>query len=163
MIDPITAFATAQAAVAAIKKGIALGKDVQSLGSQLSAFFDAKDVVIRASTEARRKSKGDESSLDKRALENVLHARALAQAETDLKEFLIYSGQGDLYQQIVAERTRLKREAREAQERERAARRRIAARRRQIAEYVFLGLVIFGLAFFAVWGSIKLIWWWVGR
>ena len=41
MIDPITAFATAQAAVAAIKKGIQLGKDIGGISSDLAKFAGA--------------------------------------------------------------------------------------------------------------------------
>ena len=41
MIDPITAFATAQVAVAAIKKGIELGKDIGGISSDLAKFAGA--------------------------------------------------------------------------------------------------------------------------
>jgi hypothetical protein len=41
MIDPFTAFATAQAAVAAIKKGIELGKDIGGISSDLAKFAGA--------------------------------------------------------------------------------------------------------------------------
>ena len=41
MIDPITAFAAAQTAVAAIKKGIQLGKDIGGISSDLATFAGA--------------------------------------------------------------------------------------------------------------------------
>ena len=41
MIDPLTAFATAQTAVAAIKKGIQLGKDIGGISSDLAKFAGA--------------------------------------------------------------------------------------------------------------------------
>ena len=41
MIDPFTAFAAAQTAVAAIKKGIQLGKDIGGISSDLSKFAGA--------------------------------------------------------------------------------------------------------------------------
>ena len=41
MIDPITAFAAAQTAVAAIKKGIQLGKDIGGISSDLAKFAGA--------------------------------------------------------------------------------------------------------------------------
>ena len=41
MIDPLTAFATAQVAVAAIKKGIELGKDIGGISSDLAKFAGA--------------------------------------------------------------------------------------------------------------------------
>ena len=41
MIDPFTAFAAAQAAVGAIKKGIQLGKDIAGISNDLSKFATA--------------------------------------------------------------------------------------------------------------------------
>jgi len=41
MIDPITAFAAAQTAVSAIKKGIQLGKDIGGISSDLAKFAGA--------------------------------------------------------------------------------------------------------------------------
>ena len=41
MVDPFTAFAAAQTAVAAIKKGIELGKDIGGISSDLSKFAGA--------------------------------------------------------------------------------------------------------------------------
>ena len=41
MIDPISAFAAAQTAVAAIKKGIQLGKDIGGISSDLAKFAGA--------------------------------------------------------------------------------------------------------------------------
>ena len=41
MIDPFTAFAAAQTAVAAIKKGIQLGKDIGGISNDLSKFAGA--------------------------------------------------------------------------------------------------------------------------
>jgi hypothetical protein len=41
MIDPITAFAAAQTAVTAIKKGIQLGKDIGGISSDLAKFAGA--------------------------------------------------------------------------------------------------------------------------
>ena len=41
MIDPFTAFAAAQAAVAAVKKGIQLGKDIAGVSNDLAKFAGA--------------------------------------------------------------------------------------------------------------------------
>ena len=41
MVDPLTAFAAAQVAVAAIKKGIELGKDIGGISSDLTKFAAA--------------------------------------------------------------------------------------------------------------------------
>ena len=41
MIDPFTAFAAAQTAVSAIKKGIQLGKDIGGISNDLAKFAGA--------------------------------------------------------------------------------------------------------------------------
>tara|TARA_R110000764_G_scaffold13915_1_gene40130 strand:- start:229 stop:456 length:228 start_codon:yes stop_codon:yes gene_type:complete len=41
MIDPITAFTAASAAFSGLKKAIAVGKDLTSMGSQLSTWSKA--------------------------------------------------------------------------------------------------------------------------
>ena len=41
MVDPFTAFAAAQTAVSAIKKGIQLGKDIGGISSDLAKFAGA--------------------------------------------------------------------------------------------------------------------------
>ena len=41
MIDPITAFSAASAAFSGLKKAIAVGKDLTSMGSQLSSWSKA--------------------------------------------------------------------------------------------------------------------------
>jgi hypothetical protein len=53
MIDPITAFATAQAAIKGVKAAIALGKDIQAVSGDLMKFFDAKDVVQKAASKPK--------------------------------------------------------------------------------------------------------------
>jgi hypothetical protein len=103
MIDPFTAFAAAQAAVKGIKAVIALGKDVQSASGDILKFFDAKDAVVAASNNPRVAGKSDTSA----AMELVLKAHALKTAEKELREFLVYSGQGQLWDQMLLERNRI--------------------------------------------------------
>ncbi len=59
MIDPFTAFAAAQAAVAGIQKAIKLGKDVNGLVGEFSRFFDARDAVQKAANDAGKAGKYD--------------------------------------------------------------------------------------------------------
>jgi hypothetical protein len=53
MIDPITAFATAQAAIKGVKAAIALGKDIQAVSGDLMKFFEAKDVVQKEASKPK--------------------------------------------------------------------------------------------------------------
>ena len=102
MIDPFTAFAAAQAAVKGIQAAIKLGKDVQGIAADLSKFFEAKDIVQQAANNPK-KFKSDTAQ----ALETVMQAKQLVEAETELKNTLIGSGNADVYYEMQAERLRM--------------------------------------------------------
>jgi hypothetical protein len=53
MIDPITAFATAQAAIKGVQAAIKMGKDIHAIGAEAMKFFEAKDVVQRAASQPK--------------------------------------------------------------------------------------------------------------
>ena len=55
MIDPISAFAAVQSAVALIKKAKATVDDVRSLGPLVGKFFEAKHETAKAIREAKKK------------------------------------------------------------------------------------------------------------
>ena len=114
-MDPITAFAAAKTAVSGIKAAIKLGKDISSLGSELNKFFENKEVVERAAE--KEKNKNRNKSINQTALQNVMNKKALQDAERELRETLMWSGQGDLYRDLVKERARLRKEEREMKER----------------------------------------------
>ena len=105
MIDPFTAFALAQAAVKGIKTAIALGKDVQSCSADILKFFDAKDAVVVASNNPKKA--GIKKSDTSRAMELVMQAHSLRQAEKELQQYLIYSGNAQLWDQMLLERNRI--------------------------------------------------------
>jgi len=136
MIDPITAFATAQAAVAGIQKAIKLGKDINGLVGEFVKFFDAKDVVQKAANDNARKGQSDTS----KAMEIVMQANALREAEEQLKHQLVYGGYPELWEMMLRERMKI-RQAREKEERAaRIERKRVAAQRLFIAQVVGAGI-----------------------
>ena len=136
MIDPITAFATAQAAVAGIQKAIKLGKDINQLVGEFGKFFDARDVVQKAANDAGKSGKSDTA----RAMEIVMQANALREAEEQLKHQLVYGGYPELWEQMLRERMKIK-QAREKAERIAAAeRKKLVAQRLLMAQIV--GVVI---------------------
>jgi hypothetical protein len=132
MIDPITAFATAQAAVAGIQKAIKLGKDINGLVGEFGRFFDARDVVQKAANDAGKSGKSDTG----RAMEIVMQANALREAEEALKHQLVYGGYPELWEMMLKERMKIK-QAREKQEREaNIARKKVVAQRLLAAQII---------------------------
>lgn len=110
MIDPFTAFAAAQAAVKGIKAAIALGKDIQGASTDILKFFDAKDTLTVASTNPKKA--GVKRSDMARAAELVMQAHQIQKAEADLREYLIYTGNAQIWDQIMMERNRIQAERR---------------------------------------------------
>jgi hypothetical protein len=102
VIDPFTAFAAAQAAVRGIQAAIKLGKDINGIAVDLGKFFEAKDIVQQAANNPK-KFKSDTAQ----ALETVMQAKQLAEAEIDLKNTLIWSGNADVWEGVLLERNNI--------------------------------------------------------
>jgi hypothetical protein len=104
MIDPITAFATAQAAIKGVQAAIKMGKDIQAVSGDLMKFFEAKDVVQKAASKPKSSfAKSDTAQ----AFEIVMQAKILADAERELNNYMVMSGNADLWQQLMIERNRI--------------------------------------------------------
>ena len=114
MIDPITiglAFTAAQQSVSYIKKAIALGKDVNSLYGQFAKFFEKSDKIHGANVTAQTsKNILTDGQIRAMSIEIAMQSKALRDAEKQLKELLIYSGNGDVWEQMMAERVRMYKE-----------------------------------------------------
>lgn len=104
MIDPITAFAAAQAAVKGVKAAIALGKDIQEVSGDLMKFFEAKDVVQKAASKPKSSFAQSDTA---QAFEIVMQAKQLADAERELNNYFVMSGNADLWQQLLIERNNI--------------------------------------------------------
>lgn len=102
MIEVAVALATAEAAVAGIKRAIQVGKDANDCLQEFMRLFDARDAVQKASNEERAKHQGKSAMAE--AMESVIAARKIQQMETELREFLIWSGQADVWDAIMQER-----------------------------------------------------------
>jgi hypothetical protein len=158
MIDPVTigiAFSVAQSSVNNIKKAMALGKDIHSLTGEFIKFFNSSDTVHSASVKLKAKNVGkSDSELGAVALELAMNSKRLRDAEKELKELLIYSGNGDVWEDMLRERTRLIKE-RNAAEREMIKAK--AKQREQMAED-FLTIVVSLIGLFILIAFIKFMW-----
>ena len=156
MIDPITigaAFAIAKSTIAGVKEAIQMGKDIQECSGDLLKFFEHRDTVAKAAV-LERKKPGSEFT---QAASAVFQARALRQAEKELKEQLIYSGNGDVWEAIQAEYNlivaRRKREEREAEAKAKLKRENLA----ETMNILLIGLVSILAAGFIGWGTLEFI------
>ena len=114
MIDPVTigiAFTAAQQSVNYIKKAIALGKDVNSLYGQFARFFENSDTIHEASIKVQsQKNILTDGQIRALSIQIAMQSKALRDAEKELKEMLIYSGNKDVWDEMMRERVRMYRE-----------------------------------------------------
>jgi hypothetical protein len=104
MIDPLTAFATAQAAIKGVQAAIKMGKDIHAIGGEMMKFFEAKDIVQKAASKPKSSFAQSDTA---QAFEVVMQAKVLADAERELNNYMVMSGNADLWQQLLVERNRI--------------------------------------------------------
>jgi len=97
-MDPVTAIASASAAYQAIKKGFAIGKEVQSMSKDIGTLMNA----INSVKEGHEKAKGRRfGSIEEEALETFAAKKKAEQLENDLRNFLIAHYGMSAWQQVV--------------------------------------------------------------
>jgi hypothetical protein len=148
-MDPITiglAFTAAQSAISGIKQAIALGKDVNSIIGQVGHFFEAADQVHLASIQAKHSAMGKtDAQLGRQALEFAMHSNQLREDERALKDMIYWQlGKPQIWQDMIAERTRLIKEKREGEE---AIAKAKQAHKEKMAQYFMMTMytIAFGL------------------
>jgi hypothetical protein len=156
LLDPISisaAFAIAKSTIAGVQEAIQLGKDLQECSGDLIKFFEMRDTVAKAAVQ----DKGKKRSEMGQALDTVMQAKALRDAEKKLKEQLIYSGQGDVWEAIQAEYNHIvatrKREEREAEAAAKKKRETLA----ETLNILFMGFLAVVLSGLIMWGTFEFI------
>ena len=144
MIDPISiglAFTAAQSAISGIKQAIAMGKDVNSIIGQVGHFFESADQVHMASIQAKHGSMGkSDAQLGRQALEFAMRSNQLREDERALKDMIYWQlGKPEIWQEMIAERTRLLKEKRDGEE---ALAKAKQAHKEKMAQYGMLSLYV---------------------
>lgn len=154
MVDPITALAGIQSAVALIKKVSKTVDDVSSLGPLLGKYFDAKSTATKAVVEAKNSGKKSSMAI---AIEIELALDQTAQFEKELQLLFIQTGKIDVWQKIKQRAAAMDVEAAHAarKQKEEAARRKKQFEKN--VELFIASLIIVIFATFVIWGSVELI------
>lgn len=144
MIDPLTALAGIQAAVALIKKVSKTVDDVSSLGPVLGKYFDAKSTASKAVVQAK-KSKSSMGT----AIQIEMALDQAKRFEDELQLLFMQSGKIDVWNKIKSRAAALDVESAHDARREREA---AAKRKKEIDEII--ELVLIALVFFSMLGAI---------
>ena len=144
MIDPLTALAGIQAAVALIKKVSKTVDDVSSLGPVLGKYFDAKSTATKAAVQAK-KSKSSMGT----AIQIEMALDQAKRFEDELQLLFMQSGKIDVWNKIKSRAAAMDVEAAHDARREKE----IAERRKKEIDEV-IELALLGLVFTAMLGVI---------
>ena len=87
IVEAITLISTANAAISAVKEMIGNGRDLMDCGKELGDYFSAKSEIQK---QANPSGKGSD-------LEAFFALEKLKQQEQELKEMMIYSGRGGMW------------------------------------------------------------------
>ncbi len=133
MIDPLTAFAIAQGAIKGVQAAIKMGKDINAISGDLMKFFEAKDVLAKESVKKPKFGKSDTAV----AFETVMQLKQLQDAENELRQMLIWTGNDDVWNAIMLERNRMVTERKKAEAEAAQAK---AVRAEEISDIINIGL-----------------------
>ena len=140
MIDPLTALAGIQSAVALIKKVSKTVDDVSSLAPVLGKYWDAKSVATKAAVQAK-KSKSSMSI----ALQIELVLDESKRFEDQLQLLFMQSGRIDVWNKIKSRAAAMDVESAHDARREKEAAARRKAEMDEAIELTLLALVFFSL------------------
>lgn len=144
MIDPITALAGIQSAVALIKKVSKTVDDVSSLGPVLGKYFDAKSNATKAIQQA--KSSGKKSSMAA-AIEIEMALDQAAQFEKQLQLLFMQAGKIDVWNKIKARSYAMDVEAAHEARRTKEANSKRKKEIQEMIEIIIVVLIIIGLIY----------------
>jgi hypothetical protein len=140
MIDPISALAGIQAAVALIKKVSKTVDDVSSLGPVLGKYFDAKSTATKAAVQAK-KSKSSMGT----AIQIEMALDQAKRFEDELQLLFMQSGKIDVWNKIKSRAAALDVESAHDARREREAANKRKQEMDEVVELALLAVIFFSL------------------
>ena len=138
--------AAANAAFAVIKEAVQNSGDIMNAGQALFQYFDNKDAIQKKANEKGGSNRGD--------LEEFMALEKLKQQEEELKQMMIYSGRGGLWQDWLKFQSDAKRKREEAERQKVLRKQRIIGRIKDTAMIILIVALLGGLGViigFAIW------------
>ena len=148
MIDPISiglAFTAVQQVVGNIKSAINTGKDINGIVKDIGKFLNLSADINKANVDLKVQllSKSD-SQLESIAFQTAMMADQVAEHRRELKDILLWSGNGHIWENMVREHTRLLKEKRELEKQQKEAE---IKRKQKLAETLFTSIALISVVF----------------
>jgi hypothetical protein len=152
MIDPVSAVATATAAFNALQKGIKMGKELESMGKTLGAWFDAcrevKDAQEQIENPPLFKALTNKQSVEQEAMDNMIRKKKIAQQEYDLRMSICLRYGEQAYIEMMRDRDTI------TANRKRQAQRQAHRRKNFVLNAILFSLI--GVTIYLFWIVIRL-------
>ena len=153
-MDPVSALATATAAFNVLKKGFQVGRDIESMASDLGRWMNAMSDLSEAERQAKNpplfKKLAFKGSVEQEAMEIFAAKKKADQMRDDLKNFIGFTYGASHWEELIRMEGQIRKQRQETIYKQ-------AARRKKFIEVVGLTLVI-GLLGTAVIGFVWIIW-----
>jgi hypothetical protein len=135
--------AAANAAFAVIKEAVQNSGDIMNAGQALFQYFDNKDAIQKKASAKGGSDRGD--------LEEFMALEKLKQQEEELKQMMIYSGRGGLWQDWLKFQSDAKRKREEAERQKVLRKQRIIGRIKDTAMIILVVVLLGGLGLIIGW------------
>jgi ElaB/YqjD/DUF883 family membrane-anchored ribosome-binding protein len=155
MVDPITALAAGTAAFNAIKKGFQVGRDIESMGGDLSRWMGAVSDINKADEMAKKpplfKKVFAAGSVEEEAMATFMARKKAEDMRSELRSMISAMRGPSAWNELVAEEGKIRKRRQEmiyAQE----------EYRQKVIEWCAIGLaglVVIGMISFFVWLAMK--------
>jgi len=153
MIDPVSAMATASAAFSAIKKGFAVGRDIESMVGDLSRWMGALSDIDQAEKEAKNppifKKLFSGKSIEQEALEAFAAKKKAESQRAELKQWMGFTMGSKAWDELIRMEGQIRKQRQDTLYRQRE-------RRQKFMEYVIIGGAII-IAVIILFGAYKVI------
>ena len=115
MIDPITAFAAANAAFKGVKMLVGAGREIQDVSKQLGAWYGAVADITRAESQRKKptwldKQTHGSDNIEQEAMDIVVRKKTLLEKEKEIKFMLDYRFGLGTYDEMLGMRRQIRKE-----------------------------------------------------
>ena len=151
MVDPISAMAIAGSAFSALKKGISIGRQVESMGKDLSRWMSAVSDIDRAHHEAKNppifRKIFNAKSVEQEAIELFTQKKQLENQRDELRKLISAMLGPSAWQELLRMEAEIRKQRKETLYAQREARRQFV----EIISIFFLVLTVSGFFIFLMW------------
>ena len=115
MIDPVTAFAAANAAFKSVKMLVGAGREIQDVSKQLGSWYSAVADITRAESQRKNptwldKQTQGSDNIEQQAMDIVIRKKTLLEKEKEIKFMLDYRFGLGTYDEMLGMRRKIRKE-----------------------------------------------------